>query len=327
MRGHDPHGEQGAALLTAIVLTAVMLAIGLATFSFADGRRSAARAAPARDGAEPDRGGPLQPGLRARPGMAGQRRRRRADPRDVHVGLGPDAVPGTATRSRPATRLRRPLRTSRASTRPRRASAGRRASATTARRWPRRSRLRRPTRRRAPRTSRWVRLRLRGALPLGCQRRPQAVGAGARGRRRASAQRGRAAQARAVLRALPAQHRDRRQLRDDQQGQQADPRRAGSQVVVRCLTTTSQCTDTRRPRARSCLASCPTRRLSAAMTGRRSSSASRPSRGAPTCPRTSRPARRSAADSPAASCHRRSRRHGLRRRQPDLQLAHQRRGS
>ena len=39
MRENDPRGEHGSALLTAIVLTAVMLTIGLATFSFADGQQ------------------------------------------------------------------------------------------------------------------------------------------------------------------------------------------------------------------------------------------------------------------------------------------------
>ncbi len=39
MRRQDPRGEQGSALLAAIVLTAVMITIALATFSFADGQQ------------------------------------------------------------------------------------------------------------------------------------------------------------------------------------------------------------------------------------------------------------------------------------------------
>ena len=85
---------------------------------------------------------------------------------------------------------------------------------------------------------------LPGALQVGCQRRSQALGAGARGRARPVAQPRRAAQARAVRRGVRAQRGDRGELRDDEQRQQGDHRRARARrSSCAARQTTAVCTD------------------------------------------------------------------------------------
>ena len=199
----------------------------VSSFAFVDGQQQRAlEQRAARDRAEPRRGRPLQPGLRAGAGVARQRRTAAAPmPTTVHVGDRPEPVPGphtlaAANSSTPAaanfTNVDASANVELDDADPRqRRPAGRRV------------RLRDSVDCAADRdNAARHRVHLPGALQVGRQRRPQAVGPGAGGRPRPGrATSSRCSSASSSPRRSARNARDRGQLRDDEQRQQDDHRR------------------------------------------------------------------------------------------------------
>ena len=247
---HDPirlrhrlADEQGWVLVSATILTLIMLSIGLVAAALIDnGTARVARAARARVRAQRRRGRAL-----------------RAEPRDADglAELGAATTPSPGRRSTTPARAPRPAPADRRCPNPqtlaaansgtpgsarlhqrRRAQAtsrGRRRCATTAARWPPRTTRRRPTTRRpaapSPR-------RRRRRLHVRRQRGPRAVGPVAGDRARQAAQRGRAPAARAACGEHPADRPSSSGAvsitNNGNHGGTPIIDATGSQVIVRC---------------------------------------------------------------------------------------------